>query len=166
MVGVHKSYHSLPLLPYQLRFCGYVMVLFSLGALYLYFFGGRPSIFETPVFAIVTSYTATRWFVVAQTNALDEVAVICAVLGLLFILFSKQKFENEAVQIIRIKSLFFSVYFTSALIIIFYLFVFGWPVFILLSLSLIIFLLISIIWLKISLWSCFKTTSIKKVGEL
>ncbi|MDR9409290.1 MAG: hypothetical protein RI573_10640 [Balneolaceae bacterium] len=145
------SYSSLPLLPFRFRLAGYIMILCSFGAAYLYFWGGRPALFEVPVFAILTSYAETRWFVLAQTNALDEIAVVFAVLGLLFILFSREKEENEETLILRIKSLFLSVYLTSAFIILFYITVFGWPVFILISLSFILFLLISIISFKIYL---------------
>lgn len=165
MAGVPESYHTLPLLPYRFRFFGFGLVLFSLGALYLYFLGGRPSIFETPVFALVTSYAETRWFVVAQTNSLDEAAVIFAVLGFIFILFSREEFEDERVQYLRIRSLFLSVYLTSGLVIFMYLFVFGWPVFILISLSFILFLVISIISFKTYLFRDLKLNS-KIRGEL
>ncbi|NBC65863.1 MAG: hypothetical protein GVY07_09450 [Bacteroidetes bacterium] len=145
------SHNSIPLLPFRFRLAGYTLTFLSLGAAYLYFFGGRPALFEVPVFAILTSYAETRWFVIAQTNALDEIAVIFAVLGLLFILFSREQEENEKTLILRIKSLFLSVYLTSVFIILFYITVFGWPVFILISLSFILFLLISIISFKIYL---------------
>lgn len=160
-----ESYRSLPLLPYRFRFAGYTMILLSLGAAYLYFPGGRPAAFEVPVFAFVTSYAETRWFVIAQTNALDELAVLFAVLGLLFILFSRERIENAEIENLRVRSLFLSVYYTSGLIIMFYLFVFGWPVFILISLSFILFLIISITSFRISLYR-FTETKSKKVGEL
>lgn len=160
-----ESYCSLPLLPYQFRFAGFAIIFFSLGAAYLYFLGGRPAVFEVPVFAFVTSYAETRWFVIAQTNALDEIAVLCTLLGLLFILFSKEKIENAEIEYLRVRSLFLSVYFTSGLIIIFYLFVFGWPVFILISLSFVLFLIISITSFRVYLYRFTKTKS-KKEGEL
>lgn len=157
-----ESYHSLPLLPIRFRFIGYAMISLSLGAAYLYLLGGRPAAFETPVVAFVTSYAETRWFVIAQTNALDELAVVFAVLGSLFILFSKEKVENEEIENLRVRSLFQSVYYTSGLIIMFYLFVFGWPVFILISFSFLLFLIISITSFKIYLYRFTKTESKKK----
>lgn len=160
-----ESYHSLPLLPNRFRFAGYILIFFSLGATYLYFLGGRPTVFEIPVFAFVTSYAETRCFVIAQTNALDELAVLFAVLGLLFVLFSKERIENAEIENLRVRSLFLSVYFTSGLIIMFYLFVFGWPVFILISLSFVLFLIISITSFRIYLYRFTKTKS-KKEGEL
>lgn len=160
-----RSYNSLPLLPFRFRFVGYGLILISFGAAYLYFLGGRPALFEVPVFAILTSYAETRWFVIAQTNALDELAVVCALLGLLFVLFSRERIENEEIENFRIRSLFLSVYFTSGLIILFYLFIFGWPVFILISLSFILFLLISIISFRIYLYR-FRKIKSKKAGEL
>jgi hypothetical protein len=46
-----ESHYQLPLLPYRFRYVGYALILFSFGAAYLYFWGGRPSFFEIPVFA-------------------------------------------------------------------------------------------------------------------
>lgn len=137
------SYSKLPLLHHSLRYAGYLLIFISLGAAYLYNWGGRPAFFEVPVFAILTSYAETRWFVFAQTNALDEIAVISALLGLLFILFAKEKNEAPEMQMMRFRSLFLSVYITTILMIITYITVYGWPVFILISFSFIIFLLVS-----------------------
>jgi len=136
-------YSKLPLLHHSLRYAGYFLIFISLGAVYLYHWGGRPAFFEVPVFAILTSYAETRWFVFAQTNALDEIAVISALLGLLFILFAKEKNEIPEMQMMRFRSLFLSSYITTILMIIAYITVYGWPVFILISFSFIIFLLVS-----------------------
>lgn len=136
-------YSKLPLLHHSLRYAGYLLIFISLGAAYLYHWGGRPAFFEVPVFAILTSYAETRWFVFAQTNALDEIAVISALLGLLFILFAKEKNETPEMQMMRFRSLFLSVYITTILMILIYITVYGWPVFILISFSFIIFLLVS-----------------------
>jgi len=136
-------YSKLPLLHHSLRYAGYFLIFISLGAAYLYHWGGRPAFFEVPVFAILTSYAETRWFVFAQTNALDEIAVISALLGLLFILFAKEKNEIPEMQMMRFRSLFLSSYITTILMIIAYITVYGWPVFILISFSFIIFLLVS-----------------------
>ncbi|NBC04017.1 MAG: hypothetical protein GVY20_09970 [Bacteroidetes bacterium] len=152
------SYNSLPLLPFRFRLVGYIMILFSFGAAYLYFWGGRPALFEVPVFAILTSYAETRWFVIAQTNALDEIAVLSALLGLLFILFAREKNENAEIQNMRVRSLFLSVYITIGLMILIYVTVFGWPVFIPISFSFILFLLVAIIRFKINL---FKYSKVK-----
>lgn len=122
-----ESYQPLPLLPYRFRFVGYALILLSFGAAYLYFWGGRPAFFEVPVFAIITSYVETRWFVLAQTNLLDEMAVVFAILGLLCVGFSKEKKESKQLDRIRGRALLNSVYIISVVWIVLYLTIFGWP---------------------------------------
>ena len=116
------------LFPYQYRKFGFLLVLTSLITAYLYFWGGRPSFFEVPIFAIITSYAETRWFVLAQTNLLDELTHLFLISGLLMIAFSKEYHESEEINSYRIRALFYAVYSTSALWIVIYLTVFGWPI--------------------------------------
>lgn len=120
-------YRPLPLLPYRFRFAGYVLILLSFGAAYLYFWGGRPAFFEVPVFAITTSYVETRWFVFAQTNLLDEMAMAFAVLALLFIGFSSERTETVELDKLRGRALLYSVYITAIIWIFLYATIFGWP---------------------------------------
>lgn len=127
MADEDESYDRLPLLPHRFRFVGYVLIFSGLGAAYLYFWGGRPTFFEVPVFAIATSYVETRWFVLAQTNLLDEMAIIFAVVGLLFIGFSREAYETRQLNNLRGRALLLSAYSTSIIWIILYLTIFGWP---------------------------------------
>ncbi|MDZ7717321.1 MAG: hypothetical protein U5K72_00700 [Balneolaceae bacterium] len=140
-----ESYQFLPLLPFRFRFAGYIMIFLGIGAAYLYFFGGRPTYFEIPVFAIVTSYAETRWFVFAQTNALDELAFVFSLLGLLAILFSKEKHELPEISFLRIKAIIYGVYGTSLFLILLYITVFGWPIFIAIACAFAFFMVLSII---------------------
>jgi hypothetical protein len=145
MANGSESHYQLPLLPYRFRYVGYALILFSFGAAYLYFWGGRPSFFELPVFAIVTSYVETRWMVVAQTNALDEIAVVFGILGLLFAGFSRERQEKIEYNPVRVKALFYSVYTAAGLWILFYLLIFGWPIIVVSAFIFIIFLLAYIV---------------------
>src|SRR6056297_40873 len=147
------TYFKLPLLPHSLRYVGYLLILFSLGVAYLYFFGGRPAFFEVPVFAILTSYAETRWFVFAQTNALDEMAMIFALAGILIIIFSKESIESEDLSFLRMKAIVYGIYTTSIILVFFYLTVFGWPVFIAIAFSYLFFLVVSFLIFKILVYS-------------
>jgi hypothetical protein len=158
------TYFKLPLLPHSLRYVGYLLILFSLGAAYLYFLGGRPAFFEVPVFAIITSYAETRWLVFAQTNALDEIAVIFALAGLLIILFSKESIESEDLSFLRMKAIVYGIYSTSILLAFIYLTVFGWPVFISIAFSYLLFLVVSFLIFKI-LVHLKKSVSIKSKSK-
>lgn len=141
----------LPLLPYRFRYAGYLLFVLGFGAAYLYFRGGRPAIFEVPVFAIVTSYVETRWFVVAQTNSLDEISFLFFLCGLLFTGFSKEKQENDRTSTVRIHVLFYSVYITSVIWVLAYFTVFGWPIIVVSASVFATFLIINIILLRVLL---------------
>lgn len=169
MANVDDSYYPLPLLPHRFRFAGYILILLSLGAAYLYFLGGRPAFFEVPVLAIVTSYAETRWFVIAQTNALDELAFVFSLLGLLAILFSKQKHELPKISFLRMKAIVYGVLGTSLILILLYITVFGWPIFTVIASSFAFFLVVSIIIFRILLYKYqkeYNNNSNKKVGAL
>lgn len=145
MAHAPRSYHVIPLLPYHFRYVGFLLIIISFGAAYLYFWGGRPSLFEIPVLAIVTSYAETRWMVVAQTNALDEIAMICGLMGLLFLGFSREKKESVTINKARVKAIFYAVYSTAGLWIFIYLTIFGWPIIVLSASIFILFLLTYIV---------------------
>lgn len=143
------TYFKLPLLPHLFRYVGYLLIFLSLGSAYLYFWGGRPVFFEVPVFAVVTSYAETRWFVLAQTNALDEMALVFALAGLLIIFFSKEKIESEYLSFLRMKAIVYGIFTTSTLLVLIYLTVYGWPVFIAIAFSYLLFLIVSFLIFKI-----------------
>ncbi len=120
-------YRPLPLLPYRFRYAGYILILLSFGSAYLYFFGGRPSFFEVPVFAIATSYAETRWFVISQTNLLDELSVAFVIVALLFIAFSREQTESIELDKLRGRALLYSAYATAIIWVFLYVSIFGWP---------------------------------------
>jgi hypothetical protein len=137
--------NSLPLLPFKFRYYGIFFLIIAVVCGYLYYFGGRPDFFTIPVFAAVTSYIETRTLVLAQTNILDEIAILLFVISLIFFGFSKDKTETEHSIYLRLKSLIFSVYITSSVWILLFLLIYGWAIFIVSSGIFIIFLLLNII---------------------
>ena len=72
---------KLSLFPFKAKFLGLIFMVLSLPFAYLYFWGGKPEIFNVKIFAIVTTYLETRFFVVSQTNILDELAAILFISG-------------------------------------------------------------------------------------
>lgn len=135
----------MPLLPNRYKTIGIFLLPISLIAAYFYYFGGKPGIFNLPVFAIVSSYLETRTMVMAQTNILDEVAVILFIISLIFIGFSSQKNENDVIIRIRMKSLIYSAYISSIIWIISIVLIFGWAIFISSSFVFILFLILNIL---------------------
>jgi hypothetical protein len=117
------------LFPFYARFIGAVLLLTGIIAGYLYFLGGKPPIFETNVFALVSVYVETRYFVIIRTNLLDEIAAIAIVTGLVFISFSKEKHEKEEYQAFRLKALIKAVYSSIVLWILLFLLFYGYIIF-------------------------------------
>lgn len=149
---MESSQIKIPLLAYRFKFIGILLVLFSLIFGYLYFLGGRPSCFEVPVFAVATTYVESRFFVFAQTNILDELAAILLILGFLFISLSKERNESSAhTNIIRIRSLFLSVYITFGLWILIFLLIYGWSIFLVSSSMMLVFLVVYFLTFRILL---------------
>lgn len=139
-------YSAIQLFPHRFRRLGYLFLLIAFATSYLYFWGGRPSFFEVPVFAIITSYAETRWMGLAQTNLLDELTHLFLISGLIFIAFSKESHETEMIQQCRIKALFYAVYLTSAIWIVIYMTVYGWPI-VIVSASIFVLMLVLFIFI-------------------
>lgn len=117
-----------PLLPFRYRYIGMAMILPGLVSGYMYYLGGKPSFFNIPVFAVMTSYLETRYFVIAQTNLLDEAAAILILAGLIFTGFSREKNETGITASLRLKALIYAVYIACALWILLFMVIFGWPI--------------------------------------
>ena len=132
---------GLSLFPYKAKFLGLAFVVFSLPFAYLYFFGGKPEIFNIKIFAIVTTYLKTRFFVVSQTNILDELAAILFISGIALFSFSKEKNEKTYFESFRIKALVKAMFYTIAFWLLSFLFIYGMAIFIVSFLVFIIFLL-------------------------
>ena len=138
--------NTLPLLPYKFRYVGIFSLFIAITGAYLYFFGGKPAFFTIPVFAAVTSYLETRTMVIAQTNVLDETALIFFIISLIFLGFSKEKNETARLQFLRFKSIILSVYITSGIWILLAILIYGWAIFIVSSGVFILFLLLNLIY--------------------
>lgn len=160
-----QSNRAIPLLPHPYGKYGYVLLFMSMVAAYFYFWGGRPSFFEVPVFAVITSYAETRWFVLAQTNLLDEFAHLFLISGLVLIAFSKEMHETEAIQACRARALFYAVYTTATLWILIYLTVYGWPIMIVSATIFILLLVVFILIFRFLLYKNCYGTKIKNIKK-
>ena len=91
------------LLPYYYKAIGVILVLIAIvfSVLYLKF----DLNYTIPVFAIVSIYLETKFFVISQSNFIDEITLLLFVLGFGLIVFSKEKNEFEFLRILREKAL-------------------------------------------------------------
>lgn len=130
------------LLPYKMRFVAVALLISAAVCAYLYLWGGRPEFFNIKIFALVSVYLETRYFVIAQTNILDELAAILLLAGIVAFSFSKLKTEKPEYHLFRIKALVYSVFIASAFWILSFLLIYGMAIFLITS-GLFIFYLIS-----------------------
>ncbi len=133
--------HRFSLFPYKAKLAGWLCIFISIPFAYLYFWGGKPEFFNMKIFAAVTTYTKTRFFVISQTNVLDEISAILLITGIALISFSREKDEKEHFEALRIKAMINSVYFTIVLWLLSFVFIYGMAIFIVSFLIFIIFLL-------------------------
>jgi len=129
------------LFPHRSRFYGMILILASLACVWLYFWGGKPDLFNIRIFAIMSAYIETRYFVWAQTNILDELAAVFLIAGITIVSFSKEINESELLNWFRIKALYNSLFITLALWILCILLIYGLAIFIVSSGVLILYLI-------------------------
>jgi len=139
-IEIKPEMNHIPLLPNRIRIFAYVFIGVGIISGYLYFFGGKPAFFVAKVFAFVTSYVETRYFVNAQTNLLDEIAAIFIIGGFSILVFSKEKTENSDIILLRLKALVNAAYFTIIVWALVFLFIYGWAIFLFSSTVFLIFL--------------------------
>lgn len=143
MLEPRKAIESnLSVFPFKSKFLGLALMALALPFAYLYFWGGKPEIFNIKIFAIVTTYVETRYFVLSQTNILDELAAILFISGIALVSFSKEKYEQEHFETLRVKALINAMFYTLILWLLSFLFVYGMAIFIVSFFVFIVFLLI------------------------
>ncbi|MFH0762243.1 MAG: hypothetical protein V2A67_12140 [Bacteroidota bacterium] len=146
--------------PFRAKIISIFLILPGLFFGYLYFFGGRPTFFETPVFAVVTTYMENRFFVLARTNILDELFAILCISGLALFVFSKERTEREDYDQLRAKALIRSVYITLIFWLASFLLVFGWAIFLVSTLLFIVFLIIYYVTFRVLVYKTLKASKV------
>jgi len=126
----NSSELNLSIFPYKVKYIGLILMVLSVPLAYLYFWGGKPEIFNIKIFALVTTYLETKYFVVSQTNILDELAAIFLLAGIGLVSFSKEQNEKYNYNFLRIKALINSLFFTILLWLSSFLLVYGMAIFI------------------------------------
>lgn len=107
------------LFPYRFKIMGWLLFMPStLFGLYIVRDGHPSNVFQTKVISLLhesfidtsgdTNYNL--FFRVIENNILDELLLILAIIGALFIAFSKEKNEDELINKIRLDSLVWATY--------------------------------------------------------
>ncbi len=126
--------------PFRAKYLGLAFILCSIPFAYLYFWGGKPDIFNIRTFAFVTTYSETRYFVLSQTNILDELAAILFISGFSLISFSKEKWEKTNYEALRLNALARSFQISIVLLLLAFVVVYGVAIFIVCFLIFFIFM--------------------------
>ena len=132
----------LAIFPYRAKYLGLAFVIIAIPFAYLYFYGGKPDIFNIKIFAFVTTYSETRYFVWSQTNILDELAAIFFISGLSLISFSLERSEQTYYHELRLKALVRALQVSIILLLVSFLVVYGVAIFIVCFLVFFLFILI------------------------
>lgn len=94
------------LLPRYWKFVGLILfVLSSILAVDRFYFGHKYHFLKWRVFSFYSEFLFTRKFAFTRNNQGEELIALLAILSLIFIAFSKEKFENEVVNSYRVKAL-------------------------------------------------------------
>lgn len=135
--------HSkLSVFPFKAKFLGLILMVLAVPFAYLYFWGGKPDIFNFKTFAFVTTYLKTQYFVVSQTNILDELAAVLFLAGISLVSFSKEKNEKPHFDILRSKALVNAVFIAIVLWMASFLLIYGMAIFVVSFVIFVIFLIV------------------------
>ncbi len=114
------------LLPRKYRFVGYLFLLIGFVSGFVRFYLGiKPDYLTLPVFAIYSEFIETKTFQFITNNISEEITALFCITGLFLIAFSKNKYEYESTQLIRLRALVYSIYFNTILLILSTMFVYG-----------------------------------------
>ena len=114
------------LLPNKFRIYGWIILLFGiLLGLIRFYFGIKLEFLNIKVFAVYSKYFETNYFKVIENHVSEELTALLILVGLFFISFTKEKTENDFITALRYKSLILTFYINTVLVILSFLFVFG-----------------------------------------
>lgn len=91
------------LLPYRWKIAGMVLACAGTISAIIYIFFDFS--FKVKVFAVYSSFLATKYFTSFKTNFSDELTLLLLIIGLSLIVFSKEKNETEGLHALRYKAL-------------------------------------------------------------
>jgi hypothetical protein len=111
------------LLPYRLKIAGMVLAFAgAISAIIYLFFDYK---FKIPVFAVYSSFLATKYFTSFKTNFLDELTLLLLISGLALIVFTKERNETEGLDSFRFRAIFRALIANTVFLLLSVMFVYG-----------------------------------------
>jgi hypothetical protein len=111
------------LLPYRYKLPGIILITSGLILSSMFFITDFR--IEIPVFAIISSFAETRFFVTFRTNFSDEIILLVLIAGFSLVAFSKEKEEDDLICELRYKALVNTVIINIIFLVIMILFIYG-----------------------------------------
>ncbi len=111
------------MIPYRYKTAGAVMTAAGFIMAILYFTADFR--FELPVFAVFSSYAETRFLTTFSTNFADELILLTLLAGLLLMVFSREKAEDESFRELRFRAAVHAVLINSGILVFSLLFIYG-----------------------------------------
>lgn len=141
------------LLPNRFKIVGGILLFIGivLGVIRFYF-GLKPDYLKISVLSVYSAFLETKYFSVITNNISEEIVGLLVLIGLFMIAFSKEKDENDNVQMIRLSSMYLSVFINTLLLALSFFFVYGIAFAEMMALNLYSVLIIFIITFKVQLY--------------
>jgi len=122
------------LLPHRYKFIGWILFLLGLvGGLYVFITGYEQDILSTQVLSIYNNDSLfgkeKGFFKIIENDIFDELVALAMIIGGLFIVFSKEKIEDEFIYKLRKDSLVWALIFNYSVLVIAILFVYDFVFF-------------------------------------
>jgi hypothetical protein len=119
----HPTGPKLVFLSYRIKWAGWVLVGLASGMLAAYLL--LDFRFRMPVFAVLSSFFETKFFVTFQTNFADELIMLCYLAGFFLLVFSRERTENTGMDLKRSRAIFLAIRYNMVFLAFSILFVYG-----------------------------------------
>ncbi len=90
-----------------------------------FYFGLKPDYLKINVFSVYSKFLDTKYFSVITNNISEEIVGLLVLIGLFMMAFSKEKDEKDKVQMIRLSSMYLSVFINTLLLALSFFFIYG-----------------------------------------
>ena len=114
------------LLPGGLKPAGYVFLLLGIVlAVIRFYYAIKPEFFNWQVFAFYSSYLESKWMHMIRNQMLEEIAGFLILSGSFLLAFTREKIENEHINMLRLKAFIISAYINTFMLLLAIFFIFG-----------------------------------------
>jgi hypothetical protein len=114
------------LMPRNFRFVGiFFIVLGLILGISRFYFGNKPDMLDMKMFAFSSSYLDTKYMEIVRNNMSEEFTGFFIVAGLFLVAFSREKEENEQINMLRLRAFYITAYLNFLFLLVSLFFTFG-----------------------------------------